>query len=56
MRDDAQKPKRPVVGRKGMPVVIDGFTYKSIAQAARWLGTHKAVINRMLRDGEASKA
>lgn len=52
---EVKRPKK-CVGRGGMAVKVGRITYRSIAQAARVLGLHKAVINRMLRDGEATKA
>jgi hypothetical protein len=50
----------PVLEKKGrwsrIPVIVKGIRYRSIYMAAKELGVNKSTVNRMLRDGEASKA
>lgn len=47
------KPGAKPIGRPGRAVLVGEQRYRSVAAAAKDLGVHKAVVNRMIRDGDA---
>ena len=48
-------PKRHMAGRKGVAIRVGHLRFSSMTAAAKEMGVHRAVINRMLRDGEAQR-